>query len=1791
MHSVTEDTAVVNGTLLASGTISLTDVNSGEAAFSTTVTPAAGNLGVLVLAANGNYTYSVANSAAQYLGTSQTKLDIFTVTSLDGTSKQVSFTVNGVNDAPVANNDTLPEALEDTAIVYNASQLLGNDTDADTGVQLTIASVARGIGGNVSLSPDGAVTFTPDADFSGQANFSYTATDGALNSSPATVTVNVTGINDAPSGTNNTLSINEDTPRGFTATDFGFSDTNDTPANALAAVIISTLPSTGSLALNTVPVTAGQSIPAASIPGLVFTPASNGNGTGYASLNVMAVDDGGTAYGGQNTDQSANTITINVVAVNDAPGISGVPVAVQPVTVGVAADLADFTVTDIDSPTLVVTLTPTNGTLNGLTDADANTAGIQLTGSSASINAAIADATFTAAAPGAASIGIGVSDALAPVVTGIYSLSATAAPPPGPSVTLISTIQGAGDASPLVGQSVTVQARVTAWLPNLSLFYVQEEAADSDGNALTSEGVAVFYGTNPSPVNANSIGDTVRFTAVVTEFFGLTELTTLSNFSVVTDGTEANLDTAVQVKLPIATGTTLERYEGMLVEFSAASGNGLFVADTFTYGRFGEIIFHADAAPYTYTQLNQPSVTGNAAYNDFLARNSIILEDNLSTQNPSLATLQADGYPLQRGGADLGADNFIRVGDSTPSLTGVLGFGLYGSPGVGSYELQPTGVTNLTPAPRPAMPSATELLAGGIGAPEIKVSSFNVLNYFTQFSGNFTTTAGNSIAVRGANNSAEFVRQQTKIVEAIIGTGADVLGLTEIQNNGFADGSSAIDNLVDALNAKAGAGTYGYIRAPYSNGSAALPGAGSDAITVAIIYKPGVVQPLGNAAIPDTAVYTAYQSDSRVPVAQTFGYLGDSSKQFTLVVNHLKSKGSLSNNFAGDADTGDGQGNNNPTRLEAAVDLARWLATNPTSATDGDYLVVGDFNSYAMEDPVRFLTDATFNEAGVFGGYDIPTAAESLNGAYTFLGSPTDYSYVFDGLRGSLDYAFAHGLNTEITGITHWNINADEQISIDYNTEFNPTGLYSPNAFRSSDHDPVIIGLRLNSELGSPAPAPTPAPDGTPPTLTSSAPADNAVNIAPGANIVLTFSEAVKNGVGNIVLNAIDPGVSDVTIDVNSAQVSINGSVVTINPTADLQAGQAYAVQLAAGVIKDLAGNDFAGFVDNTTLNFTTAVVAPSPTVFINEIHYDNAGTDTLESISLAGPAGTDLSQYSIVRFNGGVATAAVAYTTPAVSTPLPATIDDEGNGFGEVFIRFAVDGLQNGTSDGIGLLFNGQVVQLLSYEGVFTVAPGQGAFSGLTSTDIGVAEAGTEALVSGQPLSLQLIGTGSVYNDFTWRGPTVVHSFGTINSGQTFVGAPAPAPAINQAPAGSDNTISLNEDAIRTFSASDFGFTDTAPLNTLAAVRISTLPVVGVLSYNGTALTPAQISAGYEVAMANLGMLSYTPTANANGIAYSSFTFQVRDNGGTANGGMDLDPSPNTLTFNIAPINDAPQNTVPAAQNTAFGIPLAIAGLSVSDIDAGNASLTVTLAVVSGTLNAGTVVGGATIATNGTSSITLSGSQAAVNLTLGANVSYTPAYGFAGSDTLTLTTLDNGHTGGAALMDIDTVTINVAVPTTPQTFTPNTGTTFGSSDASTALPIDARYILVGDDEANVLRVYDRAGGAAVKEIGYGSFLGIGNNELDLEGSTLIGNTAYFIGSHGNSKAGADQNNREFIFSATVSGTGSSTAVELHRPVCWPGNGAGELGQQQWPWQRGQFLRLCSQHGHGLARAQCRHRH
>ena len=464
---------------------------------------------------------------------------------------------------------------------------------------------------------------------------------------------------------------------------------------------------------------------------------------------------------------------------------------------------------------------------------------------------------------------------------------------------------------------------------------------------------------------------------------------------------------------PVAAVSDLERHEGMSISIAQE----LTVTEVFTLARFGEAALSVGGRLETPTNAVAPGADA-IALQDLNDRSRILLDDGNNQQN-----IDPTRYP--QGG--LSASNTLRVGDSTPSLTGVLEFRF------GVYRVQPVADITFTHSnPRPLAPEPV----GG----NLQVAAFNVLNYFNGNGSGLDGAAGGFPTARGANNLLEFDRQRAKVISAMSALDADVIGLMELENDDTDAQFGAIEDLVAGLNTAAGSEKYDFIDTGV---------VGTDAIRVGIIYQPAVVTPVGSHAIIDSTVDPRFiDTLNRPSIAQTFE-LNGSGERFTSVVNHLKSKGSDCDHVS-DPDTGDGQGNCNLTRTAAAEALVDWLAADPTGSGDPDVVVLGDMNAYAMEDPITVFKDA---------GYVDTIAA--------FVGSD-GYSFVFDGQSGYLDHALASpSLAAQVSGVTEWHMNADEPIALDYNVEFKTPNqvntFYDDGPYRSSDHDPALVGLDLNS--------------------------------------------------------------------------------------------------------------------------------------------------------------------------------------------------------------------------------------------------------------------------------------------------------------------------------------------------------------------------------------------------------------------------------------------------------------------------------------------------------------------------------------------------------------------------------------------------------------------------------------------------------------------------------------------------------------------------------------------------------
>lgn len=625
----------------------------------------------------------------------------------------------------------------------------------------------------------------------------------------------------------------------------------------------------------------------------------------------------------------------------------------------------------------------------------------------------------------------------------------------------VPAIQGPGSSSPLVpaGKFESEQAYATRGVVTQVVsglykgFFIQD--AQGDGDPATSDGLFI----HSTQANGGLVpGAEVCVSGKVKEYFNQTQL---NADELVVTRPQGAIPAAVDL-LPVAgesLNQLLERHEGMQVRL--VPGSSLVVTRNFSFdydGKRNNLVL-AYGAPLIKSTQKFAAMSQEAS--DWALRNQqnqLVVETDAKAPDGVLPWFP--GFNAE--------DGYLRIGDKLNGLEGALGysynlFRLVASNRIDASQIDHSGWDRV---------ETPELAEAG----DLRVASFNVLNFFTTVVGGDANPTGSN---RGALTVAEFELQRTKIVSAITRLNADVVGLMEIENNGYGD-NSAIANLVGALNAAQPdeADHYRWIASPDGKPI------GTDAITVGLIYRPAKVTPEGAASLIALPVQQAEAVDaSGKPVAINQGMRESLVQRFsspkgdaplTLVVNHLKSKGSACFEDYPDyatADPLDGQGHCNALRVSAARVLGETLKD-----LAGDLLLIGDMNAYGMEDPIRVLTDydpaaqsrqimsASFT---TLAGQPFEESGSALGKGYGFVNLNTrfhgtdTYSYSYEGELGNLDHALANpSLAAKVIGIEDWHINSAESNFFEYGSKYSGQLVKSEGPFSASDHDPVLVAIQ-----------------------------------------------------------------------------------------------------------------------------------------------------------------------------------------------------------------------------------------------------------------------------------------------------------------------------------------------------------------------------------------------------------------------------------------------------------------------------------------------------------------------------------------------------------------------------------------------------------------------------------------------------------------------------------------------------------------------------------------------------------
>ncbi len=482
----------------------------------------------------------------------------------------------------------------------------------------------------------------------------------------------------------------------------------------------------------------------------------------------------------------------------------------------------------------------------------------------------------------------------------------------GTDSTPIAQIQGNGDVSPLVGETVTVEGIMTLDARSdggFQGFYLQQADHQTDKNPRSSEALFIY-----TPETGGQPGHSIRVTGLVKEYHGLTELVRIT---VLKDCGAAPLPAAIPVQLPWPEGAHPEHLENMRISISQP----LTVIDHYNLGRYGELTL-APSLQFIATQTIAPG-PGAVALARTQQATRITLDDGLGKRHPEPVPYPAPGLAL---------DHTVRAGDRVRRLQGVLDYRF------GSWRLQPLSTPEFQAVnPRPEPPRRPE-------GSSLRIATMNLENYF-----NGDGDGGGFPTVRGAGSQAALKRQTARLVATLTSLNADIIAVMEIENDG-----SGPESAVARLAAAMGENWHFSVSGQHHH----------DVIRSAFLFDSRKVEV--NSA-PKNIATGPFKNAGRAPLVQTFR-VPHSARRIRVVATHFKSK-SCRGAKGLNRDQNDEQGCFGATRTRAAEAVIDWLAKTPPEANnpldsdsgiDVGTLITGDLNSYAMEPPLTRFRDAGF---------------------------------------------------------------------------------------------------------------------------------------------------------------------------------------------------------------------------------------------------------------------------------------------------------------------------------------------------------------------------------------------------------------------------------------------------------------------------------------------------------------------------------------------------------------------------------------------------------------------------------------------------------------------------------------------------------------------------------------------------------------------------------------------------------------------------------------------------------------
>ncbi|EHR71078.1 VCBS repeat-containing protein [Burkholderiales bacterium JOSHI_001] len=1467
--------------------------------------PLAGANGTLVLNANGSYTYTPAAST-DTLDSGESVVDVFNYTVSDGNgglaNTTLTITVTGTNDAPTVVAD-VGAAPEDTPIPGN---VLANDSDVD-GEPLSVASFSiTGVPGSFAagttatipgvgtllIQANGDYLFTPVANFNGPVPVAtYLATDGTA-SVPGTLTLNVTPVNDAPTGADKTITTAEDTPVTLSAADFGFADVD--VGDALSAVRIDNLPATGSLTLNGSPVAAGTVVTVADInAGLLrYTAPLNANGVPLAGFDFSVRDSGTPA---NLFDLAPNRISFNVTPVNDAPsGADKLLNGTEDTPLTITA--ADFGFTDPDvGDTLAavrIDVPPATGSLsfNGspvlagtvITVADIN-AGLLRYIPALNTNGAVASFDFSVRDSG--------SPALFDVAPNRISINLAAVNDP--------PVANDDVAFTPINQAVTVNVKANDTDPDntpAQLTVSNPVVNPALGTAVVNPDGTISF------TPANNVTGPVTITYTLTDPSGASDTATITvNVGGNTPPTGADVTrtiaedgsyTVLASDLGFAdadAGQTLAA-----VRIDSLPGNGTLQLNGVNVV-LGQTISVAAINAGQLRIAPDADENGNN-YSNF----TFSVQDNAGAFDTAPNTFTLNVTPVND--APSGADRTVSTAEDTPYTVSAADFG-FTDPDLGD-TLALVRIDSLPVSGTLQLNGANVVVGQSVTVADINAG---LLRYLPPANNFGAPLASFTFSVRDSGTPALFdVAPNTlnitvtpvndnPVANPDQGSTTENAVLTVTQANGVIASGTApagVDTDLDgdslSVSAISFGATVGAVGTPLAgaNGSLTLNADGS------YTYTPNAAANALDTGESVQDVFTYTVSDGKGGTAQT---------SLTITVN-----GS----------------NDAPT---VVADSNRGAEDNP---------LTGNVLTNDSDPDVEPLTVASFTITGVPGSFTAGSTATIPGVGSLIINANGSYSFTpvanFNGSVPQVTYVATDGtsnasttLSLVIDPVNDAPAGTNKTISTSEDTPVTITAV--DFGFSDPDVGDTMAAVRIDT-LPATGSLTLNGVAVTPGQVISRADIDaGRLSYLPGLNLngesLVGFNFSVQDS-GSPAL--FDPVPNRLTVSVTP----LNDPPVANDDNASTPINQAVTVNVKAND-SDPDNTPAELTVSNPVVNPAqgTAVVNPDGTItFTPAANFTGAATITYTLTDLEG------------RSDTAVITVTVGANTPPTGADTARTILEDGSytllsgdfGFADADAGQTLAAVRIDTLPGNGTLtLNGVAVTAGQVIPVAAIAAGQ----------LRMAPDANE--------------NGNNYASFGFSVQDNAGAFDTAPNTFTLNVTP-----VNDPPTGADKTLTTVEDTPLSVTAADFGFADLDPGDTLTAVRIDVLPATGSLQLNGAPVTAGTV---VTVADINAGLLRYVPATNANGAPLASFDFSVRDSS------LLFDTAPNRITVNVTPVNDAPSGadkTLSGTEDTPLTITAADFGFTDPDVGDTLAAVRIDVLPATGTLalngtpvTAGTVI------------------------------------------------------------------------------------------------------------------------------------------------------------------------------------------------------------------------------------------